>query len=145
MGGAAAALLAFTLLPAPDATGTAPGDAPPHRRQWTILKRRWGVDVLGVRHNAAGYMLEFRYRVLDPEKARPLFVRQTKPVLVDEASGARFVVPTPAKTGALRNSDMPVAGRTYWMFFANPGRYVEKGSRVSVEIGEFRAAGLVVE
>jgi hypothetical protein len=98
-----------------------------------------------VRQTAAGYMLEFRYRVMDPEKAKPLFERRTKPLLTHAESGATLIVPTPAKTGALRNSNPPVAGRTYWMFFANPGKLVKPGEHVSVAIGEFRADGLVVQ
>jgi hypothetical protein len=113
-------------------------------RLGTIHKRRWGIEVLGVHLAAAGYMLEFRYRVLDPDKAKPLFQRQTKPVLIDEATGTQFLVPTPAKVGALRNSDSPHAGRVYWMFFGNPGKLLQSGNRVTVVIGEFRAEGLVV-
>lgn len=109
------------------------------------MKREWGVEVIGVRSTADGYMLEFRYRVTDPERAKPLFERRTKPVLLDEESGARLVVPTPSKTGALRNSRPPQAKRTYWMLFANPGAYVKPGRRVSIEIGEFRAEGIVVQ
>jgi hypothetical protein len=115
-----------------------------HPREKTFLKRQWGVEVMGVRQTAAGYMLEFRYRVLDAEKAKPLFERRTKPVLTHVETGAKLIVPTPAKTGALRNSNPPLAGRTYWMFFANPGKLVEPGHHVSVEIGEFRVDGLVV-
>lgn len=122
-----------------------PAVARPHPREKTLLKRQWGVEVVGMRLSAAGYMLEFRYRVLDAEKAKPLFVRQTKPLLVHERTGARFAVPTPAKTGALRNSDPPLPDRVYWMFFANPGQYVKAGERVAVVIGDFRAGGLVVE
>jgi hypothetical protein len=109
------------------------------------MKRQWGVEVIGIKHTAGGYMLELRYRVLDPAKAQPLFARRTKPVLLDEASGATLVVPTPPKTGALRNSNAPVAGRTYWMFFANPGGFVKPGRRVSVVIGDFRADGILVQ
>ncbi len=115
-----------------------------HPRQKTFLKRTWGVEPLFVRQTAAGYMLEFRYKVLDADKAKPLFERRTKPVLTHTETGAQFIVPTPAKTGALRNSNLPIAGRTYWMFFANPGKRVQPGDRVSIEIGEFRADGLVV-
>ena len=116
-----------------------------HPREKTFLKRQWGVEVMYVRQTAAGYMLEFRYRVLDAEKAKPLFERRTKPVLTHAETGARLIVPTPAKTGALRNSNPPLAGHTYWMFFANPGKLVKPGEHVSVEIGEFRADGLVVQ
>jgi hypothetical protein len=125
---------------------SSPAAAPsPHPRMATRMKRQWGVEVIGVKQTAAGYMLEFRYRVIDPLKAKPLFERKTKPALVHETSGSRFVVPTPPKTGALRNSNPPLAGHTYWMFFANPGGYVKPGERVSVVIGDFRADGLVVQ
>ena len=116
-----------------------------HPREKTFMKRQWGVEILFVRQMSAGYMLEFRYKVLDADKAAPLFERQTKPVLTHVESGARMIVPTPAKTGALRNSNAPLEGHTYWMFFANPGRFVDQGDRVNIEIGDFLVEGLVVE
>ncbi|MDH5322193.1 MAG: hypothetical protein OEW81_07205 [Gammaproteobacteria bacterium] len=116
-----------------------------HPRENTFMKRQWGVEVLFVRQTSAGYMLEFRYKVLDAEKAKPLFERQTKPLLTHAASGAKLIVPTPAKTGALRNSNPPLVDHDYWMFFANPGKLVEPGDLVSIEIGDFVAANLVVQ
>jgi len=116
-----------------------------HPREKTLMKRQWGVDVQFVRQTSAGYMLEFRYKVLDPEKAIPLFERKTKPLLTHAETGAKLIVPTPAKTGALRNSNKPIADRTYWMFFANPGKLVDQGDLVSIEIGDFRVDGLVVQ
>ncbi len=116
-----------------------------HPREKTFMKRQWGVEVLFVRQAASGYMLEFRYKVLDAEKAEALFARQTKPVLTHAETGARLIVPTPAKTGALRNSNLPLAGRTYWMFFANPGKLVQVGHHVSIEIGDFLVEDLVVK
>ena len=109
------------------------------------LEEKWGVKVLGVSLTAEGYMLDFRYRVLDPEKAMPLFDRQRKPYLVDEVTGALFVVPEPPKVGALRTTRPPKADRNYFIIFANPGRYLKKGSRVSVVNGDFKAEQLVVE
>ena len=116
-----------------------------HPREKTYIKRKWGVEILFVRQTAARHMLEFRYKVLDPDKARALFVRKNKPLLTDVKSGAQLVVPVPAKTGALRNSDVPLAGHNYWMFFANPGNSVKTGDRVDIQIGEFLAQGLVVQ
>jgi len=115
-----------------------------HPRENTYMKRKWGVEVIFVRETSAGYMLEFRYKVLDPEKAKALFERQTKPLLTHTKTGAKLIVPTPAKTGALRNSNTPKAGTTYWMFFANPARLVKPGDQVSVAIGDFHADGIVV-
>ena len=117
----------------------------PHPREKTYMKRHWGVEVLFVRQTSAGYMLEFRYKVLDAEKAAPLFERQTKPVLTHVESGAKMIVPTPPKTGALRNSNPPLADHTYWMFFANPGRYIKPGDEVTIEIGDFVAKNIVVQ
>jgi len=116
-----------------------------HPREKTYMKRQWGVEVLYVRTTAAGYMLEFRYKVLDPEKAKPLFERQIKPQLTHNESGSKLIVPTPAKTGALRNSNPPLANHTYWMFFANPGKLVKPGEHVNIEIGDFVAERLIVQ
>jgi len=116
----------------------------PHPRDMTYMKRKWGVELLYVRETSANYMLEFRYKVLDADKAKPLFERQTKPVLTHVKTGAKLIVPTPAKTGALRNSNPPKTGKVYWMFFANPRKLVKPGDQVNIDIGDFHANGLVV-
>ena len=110
-----------------------------------IVLEKWGVEIRSVRLTAAGYMIEFRYKVIDADKAATLFVRKTKPRLIHQQSGEIFIVPAPGKVGPLRNSDLPLAGRTYWMFFANPARYIKMGSRVTIEIGSFKIRNLVVE
>lgn len=153
---ALAALASVALLASANAWSNTESDNPgssvatetrgkPHPREKTLMKRQWGVEVVFVRETSAGYMLEFRYKVLDPEKAKALFDRQTKPILEHVESGATFVVPTPPKTGALRNSNMPLADHTYWMFFANPGKYVKPGDLVTITIGDFVARNIVVE
>lgn len=108
------------------------------------IEKKWGVQIVGIRRTAAGHMLDFRYRVVDSKKAAPLFVRQTKPYLIDQASGKSLVVPNLAKVGPLRSSNQPQEGRTYWMFFGNPG-LVKVGSKVTVVIGDFRAENIKVE
>jgi hypothetical protein len=83
--------------------------------------------------------------VIDPEKARPLFDRSVKPVLVDEVSGAKLAVPEPPKVGALRSTSPPQAGRVYFVVFANPGKLLSAGAAVTVEIGGFRAEHMVID
>ncbi len=109
------------------------------------LEERWGIRIESLRLTAGGYMLDFRYRVLDPAKAKPLAQRNVKPQLIDQASGAKLQVPVPPKVGALRNAGEPEAGKVYWMFFGNPGMFLKAGARVTVIIGEFRAENLLVE
>jgi hypothetical protein len=145
---ASLSMVAASLADATETAGAASeASAPqkPHPREKTLMKRQWGVEVVFVRQTSAGYMLEFRYKVLDAEKAKPLFDRQTKPMLTHVDSGATFIVPTPPKTGALRNSNPPLADHTYWMFFANPGKYVKPGDLVTIEIGDFVAKNIIVE
>ena len=90
-------------------------------------------------------MVDFRYRVLDAEKAAPLFKRQTKPYLLHQESGLALGVPNTAKIGSLRNSNTPQEGRTYWMFFGNHQRVVKKGDMVTVAIGDFRVTDIEVD
>lgn len=108
------------------------------------LMDMWGIELTALRLTAAGRMIDFRYRVLDKEKAAPLHQRQTKPYLVHQTSGKVLAVPNTAKVGALRNSNLPQQDRVYWMFFGNNG-VVKNGDKVSVVIGNFRAEDLVVE
>lgn len=119
-----------------------PGFASEHGER---LEETWGIQIEGIRLSAAGYMLDFRYRVIDTEKAAPLFDRKTKPYLIDQTSGAKFMVPSPPKVGPLRTSDPPQADKTYFILFANPGKYVKHGNKVTVVIGDFRAEDLTVE
>lgn len=110
------------------------------------LEQRYGIKVVGIHLTAAGYMLDFRFRVLDPARAGYLFDMNVKPCLVDQASGARMMVPAPPKIGALRSSAKTVLpDRNYFILFANPGQFIKPGNKVTVEIGVFKVADLVVQ
>ena len=113
--------------------------------QKLLLKDKWGIELVAMRSTAAGHMVDFRYKVLDAEKSAPLFKRQTKPYLIHQESGKVLAVPNTAKIGSLRNSNTPQNGRTYWMFFGNHHRLVNKGDMVTVAIGDFRATDIKVE
>jgi hypothetical protein len=107
-----------------------------------------GIEIIGLRASSGGYMLDLRYRVLDPEKAKPLFDHRIKPFLTDVKTGSKFGVPTPGKIGALRNtsrSGTPKVNKVYFTLFANPGRYLKPGAKVSVVVGQHRIEDLVVE
>lgn len=106
------------------------------------IGERWGVEVVALRLTGADYMLDFRYKILDTDKAAELFERANKPVLIHNSTGARLEVPRPAKTGPLRPTNPPQAGRTYFMLFSNPG-VVHAGDEVTVQIGDFEAKVIV--
>ncbi len=105
-----------------------------------------GVELAGIRLTSGGYMIDFRYRVLAPEKAAPLFDRKVAPYLIHEKTGSKFAVPAPAKVGPLRQTTLaPEAGRQYFILFANPGKYMARGDLVTVVVGDVRFEHLQVE
>jgi|GEM_PF-1686939 len=114
-------------------------------RQGLYYKRNWGVEVIGVKTVSSGYMLAFKYLIVDAEKAKLLNDRKTRAFLRDEASGAVLSVPAMEKVGELRPGATPEVGRTYFMVFGNPGRFVKPGNRVSVVAGALSIDGLIVE
>jgi hypothetical protein len=71
------------------------------KEQKQELSEKWGIELVAMRSTAAGHMVDFRYRVLDAEKAAPLFKRQTKPYLIHQGSGKVLAVPNTAKIGSL--------------------------------------------
>jgi len=109
------------------------------------FREKWGIEIIAMRLTAADFMLDFRYKVLDAEKAAPLFKPEWKPYLMHMASGKVLNVPAPSKVGSLRTTEPPQAGRIYWMYFGNAGKLIKKGDQVTVIIGDFKAEKLVVE
>jgi hypothetical protein len=119
--------------------------APRSERAAWYYSARFGVDQMRVRYTASGASLEFRYRVVDPDKAMALVDKRATPYLYDQASGVRVEVPTMEQIGTLRQQALPELGREYWMVFSNPGKIVRRGNRVDVKVGYFQVRGLVVE
>lgn len=93
-----------------------------------------------------GNMVDFRYKVLDPVKAAPMKELNLKPLLLDETTGARLHVPTSPKVGPMRHVSRDlVAGKTYFMIFANTQHHVRSGDKVSVVVGGIHTASVTVE
>lgn len=136
-------------LPAPAPAASAPTGvttvASWRSRHAAFYKRTWGIDIVGVKPVSSGYMLAFKYRVLDPAKAKLLNERKAKAYLIDEATGTVLAVPAMENIGELRSGTTPEEERVYFMIFGNPGRLVKSGSKVSIVAGDFRIQGLIVD
>lgn len=116
--------------------------------QRTLLQETLGIETQGISLSAAGHLLDFRYRIIDPDKALAFVDRRFKPYLIDEASGAHLAVPAPPKVGPLRQTSKygkPRQGRVYFVLFGNPGGLVKRGNKVTVVIGDVEIPGLVVQ
>jgi len=111
----------------------------------TMLEK-YGVEIISLRLTSANYMLNFKYKVLDPEKAAPLHDRKINPYLILERNNSRFSVPVTPKLGSIRSSPkFAQAGKNYFVFFGNPGGYVKTGDLVTIVIGNFRVEHIKVE
>jgi hypothetical protein len=110
------------------------------------FEEKWGVQIASIRMSAAGRIVDFRYRVIDPEKAALLGDRRVQPVLIDQTSGRKLAVPVAPKIGSLRQTSVKLtAGRIYFVLFSNSEQLIKSGSKVAVVIGDFRAENLMVE
>ena len=104
-----------------------------------------GIEVKSVNISAAGYMLDFRYVVTDAAKAKPFFDRGIKPYVIDQKTNARLTVPSPPKVGPLtQTSNPPQKGKTYFIFFANPGKLVKSGDKITVVMDDMELKDIAV-
>ncbi len=110
------------------------------------VEQQWGIEIQALRLSAADNMLDFRYRVTDPDKAHQLLKRGLKPYLLHQETGAKLLMPTKTKIGPLRQATLaPKKDRVYYVMFANPGRFIKRGAMVDVVIGDFVAKDIVVQ
>jgi len=101
---------------------------------------RWGIEIEGLRLTSANYMLDLRYRILDPAKAGKVLNAKSKPYLIVEGNGSKLLVPNAAKVGPLQQTrGKLIPGRSYFMFFVNPGQMVKSGEQVTLVVGDMVA------
>jgi len=138
--------------PAPAATPVGAAGAPSRNRSFELPKRvqayytsAWGVDELGVKAVESGEIIKFTWRVIDPDLAKTIHDKNIEPSLIDPEAGVKLVVPALENVGVLRQMSTPIAGKSYWMAFSNPGRMVKPGHHVIVQVGTFHADGLIVQ
>ncbi|MCP4455169.1 MAG: hypothetical protein GY809_27215 [Planctomycetes bacterium] len=121
--------------------------SPVDSEQARKLAEQWGVKLISLNLTSAGFMMDFRFRVLDADKALSLFDHRIKPYVVVERSNIKLPVPMAAKVGAMRPTNRGKnikADKNYYMIFANPDRHVKRGEKVTVIIGDFKVEHLRV-
>ena len=93
-----------------------------------------GVHVTLVAVTGQGGLIDFRYQVIDPDKAAIVHDPEKPPTIVDEATGQAFDKPwmQHGHSGELN------PGATYYLILVNPKGGIKSGDLVSVLIGDFR-------
>jgi len=114
----------------------------------SAVETTYGIKVEGLRLTAAGSMLDFRYRVLDAQKAAPLLNGKIQPSLLDEARSARLGVPDTPTLGRIRQTSrngVINTDRSYFIMFGNPGKALQSGDKVSLLLGPVKITELTVQ
>jgi len=115
------------------------------KAEQTSIEQRWGIKPKAMRLSGEDHFLDFRYEVLDSDKAASILKRGEKAFLIDQETGKALPVPV-TKLGPLRSTGVkPKVGKQYVILFSNNGNIIKKGSKVTVAIGEARIENLVVE
>ncbi len=96
---------------------------------------RTGVNVTLIGVTAGGGMIEFRYQVVDPDKASLLLHQEDRrPVLVAEDTGATLAMLSRPHN---HKADVKLGG-TYFFLMANANNAIRDGTKVTVIIGDVR-------
>jgi hypothetical protein len=104
------------------------------------LALRTGVTITQVAVTGGGGLVDLRYKVTDPDRANALHDRTTPPALVDERTGLVLnqLLMNHAHTGEMK------LAVTYYLVFDNPGNWVQRGSKVTVLLGNAQVEHVVV-
>ncbi len=112
------------------------------------MQEAWGVEPVHLRLTAAGYMVEFRYKILDAEKAAILSSRKRAdfPYLQSLKSRAILSVPYGPTVGFLKsNRKFHKLGKNYIALFSNEGQHLLRGDKVKVLVKNQLSQELTVE
>lgn len=99
-----------------------------------------GIRVLRVAMTAGGGMVDLQYQVLDPDKSLIVHDDDSPPSLVDQATGK--VIATPWHDHAFRELHTAV---TYHELIMNGGGLMERGSKVTITVGDARLENIIVQ
>jgi len=100
-----------------------------------------GIRLIRVSVSGDGGLLDLRYQVVDPGKAAAVHDEATPPAIVDEKTGLvlHSLLMGHAHEGELK------AAVSYYLIFENTGGWIQRGSAVTVLLGDVQVEHVVVE
>jgi hypothetical protein len=106
------------------------------------MAANYGIEVTLVGTSAAGGLIDFRYQVVDPDKANPI-IHDTEllPKLIVEDTGETLSL---ASLPHSHGTELELGG-TYFFLMANANNAVHRGSLVTVVIGDVRLEHIVAQ
>lgn len=104
------------------------------------FEEQTGIRVLRIVLTAGGGIVDLQYQVVDPDKALIIHDKETSPMMLDEKSNLIFA--NLFHEHASRELHTAV---TYHELIMNGGGYLQRGSKITLTVGNSRLENLVVE
>ncbi len=104
------------------------------------VEAKYGIRITHIAVLADGGLIDFRFQVLDPDKALPLFSLDGRPLLYSEATGK--------EVDSLYHPPMShdvVAGQSRYFLYNDRGGAIQRGMSVSVVLGDLRLEHIIVK
>ncbi len=101
---------------------------------------KWGVRVTHIAVLADGGLIDFRFQVLDPEKAGPVMEVDTRPHLYVEKTGQEVS----SLYHIMHNHGIP-AGESHYLIYNNSNGAIKRGEAVSVVFGTMRLEHIIAK
>jgi len=95
------------------------------------LIEKSGIKLVYVAVTGGGGLIDLRYLVYDPVKANAIHDDDNPPTIIDEETG---LVVNQLLMGHSHSGNFN-AGQTYYLIFENPGNLIQRGSTVSILLG----------
>jgi hypothetical protein len=104
------------------------------------IEAKWGIRIQHIGVSADGGLIDFRYVVLDPDKAAPLASVENRPRLFVESTGALVdsLMHPP-------HSHEPTAGQSHYLLYNNTHGAIRRGTSVSVLLGDLRLEHIIAK
>ena len=151
-----------TPAPAEPAVAAVPAPAPPPAQaRPNTLEGQWGIQVSSVGLVMSGGAVEFRYLVVDAERALLLAQGMASAYLIDQATGTKLSMTPPTPQGpsaahsrarmARQGGSFPPSpnrlsiGMVNSLLLPNPGGILKSGSVVTVVVGGIQAQNVPVQ
>ena len=105
------------------------------------MAARYGIDVTLIAVSAAGGLIDFRYQVVDPDKANPVIHDiDLFPKLIEESTGATLAI----RSLPHNHKKELEFGGSYFFLLPNANNAFHQGSRATLVIGDARLEHIAV-
>jgi hypothetical protein len=117
-----------------------PAPLPGQSASEALIAEKWGIKIEHIAVLADGGLIDFRFKVLDPDKSAALFELATRPVMVVESTGKRVDSLYHPPHG-----HNIVAGQSQYFIYNNSYGAIKSGTPVSVVLGDLRLEHVVAQ